>query len=137
MPLPSDEESKGGSYTEIDEIHGNQLQFREEEDKTKAAIELVENTAKSCEEDVDKKNDIEGPEDRGLLGESGAHSCGEDVVQEEVRKRNDKEGPGGFLGDQLQSREEEDETKTAIELVENTAKSCEEEVDKRLSLIHI
>ena len=105
MPLPSDEESKGGSYTEIDEIHGNQLQFREEEDETKSktAIELVENTDKSFEKEVDK--------------------------------RNEKEGPGGFLGDQLQSREEDDETKTAIELVENTSKtlgkSFEEEVGKR------
>jgi len=82
MPLPSDEESKGGSYTEIDEIHGNQLQTREEEDETKTAIELVENTAKSFEEDVDKNNDKEGP--GGFLGESETQSCGEDVVHDGI-----------------------------------------------------
>ena len=84
MPLPADEESKGGSYTEIDEIHGNQLQSREEENEAKMAIELVENTAKSFEEEVDKRNDKEDPEYGGLLGESGPPRCGDDVVHDGI-----------------------------------------------------
>lgn len=84
MPLPTDKESQRGSQTELNKFLGEQPKSKGQVDKTKTAIELVEYTAKSFEEEVDKRNDKEGPGYGKLLGGLRAQSCDKDVVHDEI-----------------------------------------------------
>ena len=100
MSLPVKEESLDleGSHTELDEVHGNQLTFRVQEDELKSAIERAEhaedllkqsieraehaeNKLKSIDEELEKKNEKKGPERTKVLGASETkqiQSCGEE-----------------------------------------------------------